>query len=162
MRALLAALLIAVVGIGCATRGGVKVSPEGTAALRANQVVQALRTVITPEGASPIEQLVIAKVITVDDAIKVVTILKETFRYSGDLASVLKIADDAQNEADRHAGWVKAGVLVQAIADGIDNAVLSVGTDEGRRKVAEVLRLASSLLLTVGSVFPAPAVAGGL
>lgn len=149
-------LVVALILAGCAQRNGVNVSPEGTAALRANQLVQALRTTITPEGASPVEQLVASKVITTEDAIKVATILKQTFTYAGDLASVLKIADDAQTDAERNSGLAKAGVLLQSIADGLDVAVLSVGTEEGRKAVAAMLRLASSVLLTVGSIFPAP------
>jgi hypothetical protein len=155
MRALIL-VLVAVLSIGCANRNGVNVSPEGTAALRANQVVQALRTVITPAGASPVEQLIATKVITAEDGVKVATILRQAFVSAGDLAAVLKVADDAQSEAERHAGLLKAAVLVNAIADGLDRAALSVGTEEGRRQVADLLRLASSALLTVGSFFPVP------
>lgn len=154
---LLPIALLALLASGCATRGGVQVSPEGTAALRANQVVQALRQVVTPVGSSPLEQLVIAKAITREDGEKVAKALAQAFTYAGDLAAVLKIADDAQNDADRHAGLIKAAVLVNSIANGLDEAVLSVGAEDGRRKVAELLRLASSVLLTVGSLFPVPA-----
>ena len=70
---------------------------------------------------------------------------------------MLKIADDAQTAAERQAGYVKAGTLLRSIADGLDTAVLSVGTESGRKAVAEMLRLASSILLTVGSIFPSPA-----
>lgn len=154
-------IVVGLVGLsaaGCATRAnGVAVSPEGTAALRANQLVQALRATITPAGTSPIEQLVASKVITAQDAIGVATAIRQTFTYAEDLAAVLKVADQAKDSAERQAGLLKAATLVQAIANGLDNAKLSVVDAKARQSVADILRVASSVLLTVGSMFPAPA-----
>ncbi len=154
--------LLLVVGLAftagaCAKRGGVNVSPEGTLALRGNQFVQALRTTITPEGASPIEQLVASKAITPDDAIQVVTAVRQTLVYAQDLAVLLKVADSAQTEAERSTGLVKASKIAQSASDSLAQASLSVGTEAGRRAVVSALRTASQALLLVGSVFPAGA-----
>lgn len=162
MGALFLAVLIGLSGAACATRAnGVDVSPEGTAALRANQLVQALRATITPAGTSPIEQLVASKTITAQDAIGVTTAIRQTFTYAEDLAAVLKVADQAKDAGERQAGLLKAATLVQAIANGLDNAKLSVVDAKARQSVSDILRVASSVLLTVGSMFPAPAAAPG-
>lgn len=155
-------LLVGLSGAACATRAnGVAVSPEGTAALRANQLVQALRTTITPAGTSPVEQLVASKLITAQDGIQVATAIRQAFTYAEDLAAVLKVADQSKDAAERQQGLLKAATLVQSIANGLENAKLSVVDSKGRQAVADILRVASSVLLTVGSMFPAPAAAPG-
>lgn len=140
----------------CATRNGVQVSPEGTLALRANQLVQALRTVVTPAGSSPVEQLVASKTITVNEALVVANVVREVMVYAQDLATVLKVVDEAQTEAERSAGLQRAAVLVENIRSGLASATLNVGTETGRKAVLNVLTIASRILQTVGSLFPTP------
>lgn len=150
------AVTVAVLGVaasGCATRGGVAVSPEGTIALRANQLVQALRTVTAPDG--PVDQLVAQKVLTPPRALQVAVTLRETFVYAEDLAKVLKVVDESRTEAERTAGLQKAQALVNAISRKLNEVTLSPETEPARRAVAAILQAASAILLTVGSIFPA-------
>lgn len=149
-------LAVSMLTSACATRNGVQVSPEGTLALRANQLVQALRTLTTPAGTSPIEQLVASKTLTVPDALRVAEAIKATMVYSQDLATVLKVVDEAKTEAERTMGLQRAAILVQQIQKGLSSAVVSVGTEPGRKAVVQALEVATQILLTVGSLFPAP------
>lgn len=151
-----AVALAAVALSACATRGDVKVSPEGTLALRANQLVQALRVTVQPPGNSPIEQLVQQKRITAAEGLKVAEIVQKTFDGASQLAEALRVVDEAKTDAERQTGLAKASVLLQSIAQGLETAKITVGTEEGRLAVALVLRTASTVLLTVGSVLPSP------
>lgn len=157
------AVLIGLSATACASRNGVPVSPEGTLALRANQFVQALRQTVTPAGNSPIEQLVASKRITAQDGITVATYVKTAMQGAEDLAAVLAVVDNAKTDSERQTGLARAAVLVQSIATGLERAKISVVSEDGRMAVALALRTASSLLLTVGSLFPppAPAAPGG-
>lgn len=152
-------LLVGLVGFSaaCATRNGVQVSPEGTLALRANQLVQALRTLTVPPGSSPVEQLVASKTITVNEALVVANVVKETMVYAQDLATVLKVVDEARTEAERETGLRRAAVLVENVRKSLASATLNVGTEAGRKAVLNVLLIASQILQTVGSVLPVPA-----
>lgn len=155
---LLLAGVLAATSVACASRAdGTAVSPEGTLALRANQFVQALRVTVQPPGASPIEQLVASKVITANDGIQVASAVKVAMQGGQDLAAALQLVDNAKTASERQAGLARAAALVQSIARGLDTAKIRVLTPEGRAAVVTVLQSASSLLLTVGSLFPAPA-----
>lgn len=153
----LAALVALSFSTACATRGGVQLSPEGTLAVRANQLVSALRSLTGPAGASPLEVLVASKTITATDAVNVATVVKESMLYAQDLATVLKVVDDARDDAERERGLARAAVLVQQISRSLSSASLRVGTEAGRKAVVQILEAASQILLTVGSLFPVPA-----
>lgn len=151
-------LLAGLSATACASRAdGTVVSPEGTLALRANQFVEALRATVQPPGASSIEQLVASKVITANDGIQVASAVKVAMKGGQDLAAALALVDNAKTASERQAGLARAAVLVQSIARGLETAKISVLTPEGRAAVVTVLQTASGLLLTVGSLFPAPA-----
>lgn len=153
--------LMAATGAACASHAdGTAVSPEGTLALRANQFVQALRATVQPPGASPIEQLVASKVITANDGIQVAGAVKVAMQGGQDLAAALALVDNAKTASERQAGLARAAVLVQSIARGLETAKISVLTPEGRAAVVTVLQTASSLLMTVGSLFPVPTAGG--
>lgn len=139
----------------CATRGDVQVSPEGTLALRANQLVQTLRTLTTPPGTSPIEQLVASKTLTVSQAVEVAEGIKQSMVYAQDLATVLRVVDEAKTAAERTAGLQRASVLVQQIRTSLMHATLSIETENGRKAVMAVLDTALAVLMTVGTIFPA-------
>lgn len=156
--ALLAIAGLAAGASACATRGGVNVSPEGQLAIRGNQVVQALRATINPAGSSPVEQLVAQKLISTEEAIKVVEVIRQQLVYAQDLAAVLKVVDDAREAADRDAGLAKASKLVQQIAAGLSTANLSIVNEKGRAAVVGVLQAAASALLLVGSIWPIPGI----
>lgn len=142
-------------GTACATRGGVQLSPEGTLAVRGNQLVSTLRSLSQPPGGSPLELLVASKTITPQEAIQVAQVVQQSLVYAQDLATVLRVVDEAKDVAGREQGLQRAAVLVQQIQASLNSANLSVLTEGGRKAVLGVLAAAYQVLLTVGSLFPA-------
>jgi hypothetical protein len=140
---------------GCATRAdGTKVSPEGNLALRGTQLVGALNALTVPAGSSPIELLVQNKVLSVQDAMNVARVIQQAMTYAKDLAVVLQAVDEAKTAAERESGLRRAAVLVGQIQNSLSSANVSVGTEAGRKAVLDVLAVAASVLLQVGSLFP--------
>lgn len=133
----------------------VQLSPEGALAFRANQLVSSLRTLTRPDGASPVEQLVQARVITVDEGIAVAGVIRDAMLGAVDLATVLEAVDAAVDVTAREEGLRKAGELLWRISSDLQRATLHVGTEAGRAQVLQMLSVSAQLVLTIGSVFPA-------
>jgi len=155
-------LLILVLG-ACAsraTRGGQPIAPEAEAALRMTQVVGALNALTIPPGSSPIERLVASKVLTNADGQAVATVLSQAMGYAKDAGLVLEASLAARTAADKQRGHLRASVLIRTLADSLAAAPINVGTPQARKAVVDLLRLASGLVLTVGSFLPVPAPEG--
>lgn len=152
-------LVVGLTASACATRNGVQLSPEGTLALRGNQLVSALRSLSGPAGSSPLELLVASKTITVDEAVQVATVVKDGMVIAQDLATVLKVVDEATDEVSRAKGLQRASVLVQTLHKNLTSAPLRIVSESGRKAVLGVLEASLQILLTVGSILPAPTVA---
>jgi len=142
------------------TRNGQRIAPEAEAALRLTQVVGALNALTVPPGNSPVERLIAAKVITNADGQIVATVIKESMGYAKDAGLMLEASLTARTEADKERGWMRASVLIRSLADKLASAPISIGTPEARKAVVDLLRLASSMVLTVGSFLPVPAPEG--
>jgi len=142
------------------TRDGQRIAPEAEAALRLTQVVGALNALTVPPGNSPVERLIGAKVITNADGQIVATVIKESMGYAKDAGLMLEASLTARTEADKERGWMRASVLIRSLADKLASAPISIGTPEARKAVVDLLRLASSMVLTVGSFLPVPAPEG--
>lgn len=154
----LALLAAATTGAACATRSdGTRLSPEANVALRATMLVDALDALTVPPGSSPIERMVANKVLTRDEALRVAGVIRQTMTYAKDLGLTLEIVQKARTGTPEHMqGLQRASNLIRAISSGLANAPITVGTEAGRKAVVDLLAFSANLLLTVGSMFPAP------
>lgn len=146
----------------CAARSTGALSPEATIALRANQVVAALDALTVPAGTSPVERLIDARVITPQEGLQVAIVIREALGHARDLAYVVEAVHSSRTDAEREAGLQRASTLLHLLSTRLSQAPIAIGTVEGRQAVVDLLRVSSHLLLMVGSVFPAPAVAPAL
>lgn len=160
---LVVALALTFATIACARPvrvDGTPVSPEAEAAANLNRVVLALDALTVPPGASPVEKMVDAKLLTLNDAIEVAKGIKTAQSGLKDAGLVLQTSLAARTAAEKERGLARVAALVRSASDGLRTLPLRVGSEQGRIAVADLLALAANLLLTVGSVFPAPSPVG--
>jgi len=163
-----AVALLVIVGLAsqltaCAarpTRDGNRIAFEAEAALQLERGVDALDALTIPAGNSPIDRAVALKILTVDEAFALAKGVKAAMVTAQQVVLGLKASLAARTEAEKQVGLNRASVLLRSLGDQLASLPITIGTEQGRKHVVNMLRLASSLLMFAGSIFPMPAPEG--
>lgn len=143
-------LFVFVIGLtlGCANRLPVGTSPEGVTAVKATQVIAALRASLPVLKAATCQPGVIPPCLAPADTDRVVTHIQTASTYAQELAVVLKAVDEAQTAALQTEGMTKARALLVSIQNSLTQAAVSPGAEDSRQKVVSILGAVMNLLLT--------------
>ncbi len=126
-------------------------SPEGQTAVYGRQVVAA-----ASQAANGIDQLITSGQITNEQGVAVLTVIRHIGTEADRLGSVLLLVDAAKTEAERTAGLTQAAAIVKTIQKAVTQAVIPLGTEEGRRKVSVVMEVVANALVDLALKLPAP------
>jgi hypothetical protein len=138
------------------TRNGERIAPEAEAALQLERGIDALNALTVPAGVSPVERLVDAQVLTRDEAIVVATGIRDAMGIAKNVSLALGASLAARTDAEKVLGMQRAAVFLRSLSDKLAALPITIGTEKGRRAVVDLLKFAGNLLLTAGSIFPAP------
>ena len=140
---------------GCATLPP-NTSPEGATAIRATQVVAALRATLPGIKALTCTSATLPSALPTclppAEAIRVVSRIEDAGELAGHLALALQAVDEAKDATARTEGLAKVSALVQSIQQTISLATIAPSAEPARAAVLQVLAGVTSILLTLGGL----------
>lgn len=126
-------------------------SIEGQVAVAGRQVIAAVSS-----AADGIDQLITQQVLTREQGVAVLQQLRLVGTESQRLADVLLIVDATADAAAKQTAIRQAAEIIRGVQRGITQAIVPVGTEEGRSKVAALLSVIGDALVAVSLILPAP------
>ncbi len=136
---------------GCASHptSPYTLSVEGKLAVKGRQVIKAMDA--TVDG---IDTLVATNVITKSDAVNALGVLAVGAGYMVTMADWLKVIDEARDITTREQGVCQARALAKLIQQSATDALVPVGTQAARARVAAIVSLISTSLIDLLTAFP--------
>jgi hypothetical protein len=147
----LAVLVLVSLSPGCALRHPVTptLSAEGQLAVYGRQVIAAASS-----AADGVDQLIAAGEVSKEQGVAVLKVIRYVGVEGERLGHVLTLIDAARTEVERSSGLQQAAGIIQAIQQAVTDAVVPVGTESGRQKVAAVMRIVATALMTLAVQLP--------
>jgi hypothetical protein len=150
MKKLFVIVLITLTG-ACGPKLPPNTSIEAKAAIRGDQLVEALRSTIPSIKQAICQSAGQQNCLTPDDVAKVANHLGNAGRHAQELATVLSAVDDAKTASERQAGMQKANAILTSISNSLTQATVAPNLESGRQLVVSILGGVTTLLFTISS-----------
>ena len=150
----LAWIVVALVTLGCGAKLPPDTSPEAKIAVRATQVVAALRATLPAIKSLTCTAPALTPPVCLSpaDAIRVVTRIEQAGEHAERLATALQIVDAATDAASRATGMQRVTAILGSIQGSLAAAQIAPAAEPGRAAVVAILSSVMAILLTIGGV----------
>lgn len=126
-----------------------QLSIEGQIAVGGRQLVAAMVS-----GARGIDQLIDAGIVPSAEGVKLLQWLRFGTNEAGRLADALLIIDQARDDASRTSAIASAAAIIKGIQRGLTQAIVPIGSEEGRQRAAAVLQPIADALVAIAVILP--------
>lgn len=147
----LVVIIVLSLTLACGPKLPPDVSVEGKTAVRATQVIAALRATLPALKAATCQPGVPVPCLAPADTDKVVGHIQTAAKGAQELAVVLQAVDDAQTAALQAEGMTKARALLVSIQASLTQATVAPGLEGARQQVVLILSTVTSLLFVVSA-----------